>query len=131
MTSSQLMLRQLGERVGVKSLLTERDDKAWYTKGFRVGRGEALAVVLPQTLLQLWQVLQICCASNAIVLMQAANTGVTGGSTPDGNDYDREVVIVSTRRLKGVQVIDQARQVIAFPGATLTELENILAPLGR
>ncbi|MBS6031756.1 MAG: D-lactate dehydrogenase [Pantoea sp.] len=131
MTSSQLMLRQLGERVGVKNLLTERDDKAWYTKGFRVGRGEALAVVLPQTLLQLWQVLQICCASNAIVLMQAANTGVTGGSTPDGNDYDREVVIVSTRRLKGVQVIDQARQVIAFPGATLTELENILAPLGR
>ena len=131
MTSSQLMLRQLGERVGVKNLLTDRDDKAWYTKGFRVGRGEALAVVLPQTLLQLWQVLQICCASNAIVLMQAANTGVTGGSTPDGNDYDREVVIVSTRRLKGVQVIDQARQVIAFPGATLTELENILAPLGR
>jgi hypothetical protein len=33
----------------VKNLLTERDDKAWYTNGFRVGRGEALAVVLPQT----------------------------------------------------------------------------------
>jgi len=131
MTSSQHMLRQLGDLVGEKHLLTERDDKAWYTKGFRVGRGEALAVVVPQTLLQLWQILQICCASDAIVLMQAANTGVTGGSTPDGNDYDREVVIVSTRRLKGVQVIDQGRQVIAFPGATLTELENILAPLGR
>lgn len=131
MTSSQHMLRQLGDLVGEKHLLTERDDKAWYTKGFRVGRGEALAVVVPQTLLQLWQILQICCASDAIVLMQAANTGVTGGSTPDGNDYDREVVIVSTRRLKGVQVIDQGHQVIAFPGATLTELENILAPLGR
>ena len=131
MTSSQEMLRQLGEVVGAKQVLTHQDDKAWYTKGFRVGRGEAFAVVLPQTLQQLWQTLQVCVANNAIILMQAANTGVTGGSTPDGNDYDRDVVIVSTRLLKGVQVIDQSRQVIAFPGSTLTELENTLRPLGR
>jgi len=26
-------------------------------------------------------------------IMQAANTGLTGGSTPDGSDYDREIVI--------------------------------------
>ena len=131
MTTSQEMLRQLAGVVGDKQVLTDADDKAWYTKGFRVGRGEALAVVLPHTLQQLWQTLEICVAQNAIILMQASNTGVTGGSTPDGNDYDREVVIISTRQLKGVQVIDQARQVIAFPGTTLTELEQTLQPLGR
>lgn len=131
MTSPQEMLRQLSDVVGEKQLLTHSDDKAWYTKGFRVGRGEALAVVLPQTLLQLWQILQVCVTHDAIILMQASNTGVTGGSTPDGNDYDREVVIVSTRQLQGVQVIDEARQVIAFPGTTLTELEQTLQPLGR
>ena len=32
--------------------------------------------------------------------MQAANTGLTGGSTPDGDDYDREIVIISTMRMK-------------------------------
>lgn len=131
MTTPQEMLRQLADAVGDKQVLTHADDKAWYTKGFRVGRGDALAVVLPQTLQQLWQTLQICVAQNAIILMQASNTGVTGGSTPDGNDYDRDVVIVSTRQLKGVQVIDQARQVIAFPGTSLTELEQTLQPLGR
>ncbi|MXP57349.1 D-lactate dehydrogenase [Pantoea sp. Taur] len=131
MTNSQEMLRQLAGIVGDKQVLIHADDKAWYTKGFRVGRGEALAVILPQNLLQLWQSLQICVAQDAIILMQASNTGVTGGSTPDGNDYDREVVIISTRQLKGVQVIDQARQVIAFPGTTLTELEHTLQPLGR
>ncbi len=131
MTTSQEMLRQFAGIVGGKQVLTDADDKAWYTKGFRVGRGEALAVLLPQTLQQLWQTLEICVAHNAIILMQASNTGVTGGSTPDGNDYDREVVIISTRQLKGVHVIDQARQVIAFPGTTLTELEQTLQPLGR
>ncbi|NIG17226.1 D-lactate dehydrogenase [Pantoea sp. Al-1710] len=131
MTNSQEMLRQLADIVGDKQVLTHADDKAWYTKGFRVGRGEALAVILPQNLQQLWQSLQVCVAQDAIILMQASNTSVTGGSTPDGNDYDREVVIISTRQLKGVQVIDQARQVIAFPGTTLTELEHTLQPLGR
>jgi D-lactate dehydrogenase, membrane binding len=41
-------------------------------------------------------VLKACAAASKIIIMQAANTGITGGSTPDGNDYDREIVIVST-----------------------------------
>ena len=98
---------------------------------FRYGQGEALAVVLPETLLQLWQVLQVCQQHHLIVLMQAANTGVTGGSTPHGEGSDRLVLVVSTRKLKGMQVIDKARQIIAFPGSTLTDLEAGLKPHGR
>lgn len=131
MTFQNTLLSQLADAAGQQQLLTHRDDKAWYTRGFRVGRGEALAVVVPLTLRALWEVLKICVAHDAIVLMQASNTGVTGGSTPDGSDYDREVIVISTRRLRGVQVIDDNRQVIAFPGTTLTELEETLQPLGR
>lgn len=87
--------------------------------------------MLPDTLIQLWQVLQICQQNDVIILMQASNTGVTGGSTPHGDDYDRPVVIVSTRKIKGVQVIDNAQQVIAFPGSTLTELEESLKPYNK
>lgn len=125
------IIARLQQLLGSEQVLTHEESKRFYTKGFRVGNGAALAVALPQTLLQLWQVLQACVACDTIILMQAANTGVTGGSTPDGNGYDRDVVIVSTRRLKGVQVIDNARQVVAFPGSTLTELENALRPHGR
>ncbi|WP_455864782.1 D-lactate dehydrogenase [Pantoea agglomerans] len=125
------VITRLEQVLGKEQVLTREDSKAYYTKGFRVGGGNALAVAIPQTLMQLWQVLQACVACDTIILMQAANTGVTGGSTPDGADYDREVVIVSTRKLKGVQVIDQARQVLAFPGSTLTELEKALLPHGK
>ena len=125
------VITRLEQLLGKEQVLTSEDSKAYYTKGFRVGGGNALAVAIPQTLMQLWQILQACVACDTIILMQAANTGVTGGSTPDGADYDREVVIVSTRRLKGVQVIDQARQVLAFPGSTLTELEKALLPHGK
>src|SRR5208337_2931014 len=68
---------------------------------------------------------------NAIIIMQAANTGLTGGSTPDGDDYDRDIVIVSTPRIAKLRLIDHGRQVICFPGATLFELERALKPLGR
>ena len=63
--------------------------------------------------------------------MQAANTGLTGGSTPDGEGYDRGIVLISTRRLTGVQLLDGGRQVVCLPGATLDVLEKTLAPLGR
>ncbi len=124
-------LHRLSQQVGDDNVITDAYRKAWYCKGFRYGRGEALAVVLPQTLAQLWQVLKVCQEQGVIILMQAANTGVTGGSTPQGDDYDRPVVIISTRRIKGMQVIDDARQIIAFPGSSLTELEEGLKPFGR
>lgn len=126
-----LTLQQLGDLVGSDNLITDSYQKAYYCKGFRVGHGDALAVVLPETLLQLWQVLRVCQQNDTIILMQASNTGVTGGSTPHGDDYDRPLVIVSTRRIKGVQVIDDARQIIAFPGSTLTELEESLKPWNK
>ncbi|WP_241594945.1 D-lactate dehydrogenase [Rosenbergiella epipactidis] len=125
------LLNTLSGIVGNKQVLTSQDDKSFYTTGFRVGQGEALAVIIPESLSALWQVLQHCVAAEVIILMQASNTGITGGSTPDGNDYDRPIIIISTRRLKGIQVIDDGQQVIAYPGSTLTELEDILRPLQR
>ncbi len=42
--------------------------------------------------------LNACVDADKIILMVAANTGLTEGSTPNGNDYDREIVIISTLR---------------------------------
>ena len=67
----------------------------------------------------------------AAIILQAANTGLTGGSTPDGDDYDRPIVLVSTLRLTGIQLLNEGRQVLCLPGATLDRLEQTLAPLGR
>jgi len=99
--------------------------------GFRFGNGPALAVVRPGNLVEQWRVLKACVASNKIIVMQAANTGLTGGSTPDGNDYDRDVVIVSTLRIARIRLIKEGRQVICYSGSTLLQLEKALKPLGR
>ncbi|MGN6976890.1 D-lactate dehydrogenase, partial [Neisseria sp. P0006.S006] len=53
------------------------------------------------------------------------------GSTPDGNDYDRDIVIVNTMRLNIIQPINNNEQVVCLPGSTLNQLELLLKPLGR
>ncbi|GHH60281.1 D-lactate dehydrogenase [[Pseudomonas] boreopolis] len=128
---SGVLLRQLREAVGAAHVLTGEKATRRYRKGYRFGDGPVLAVVRPGTLLELWSALQAIVAAGRIVLMQAANTGLTGGSTPDGDDYDREIVLVSTLRLAGIRPIRDGRQVVCLPGATLDRLERALRPLGR
>jgi D-lactate dehydrogenase len=125
------LLDALRDIVGRRHVLTDEGSTRRYRTGFRFGTGPALAVVTPGALVELWKVLQACAAANAIIIMQAANTGLTGGSTPDGADYDREIVIISTLRMTAVRLIGEGRQVICLPGATLFELEKALKPLGR
>lgn len=125
------VLSQLQKLVGKAYVLTDDQHTRQYRQGRRFGEGHVLAVVCPGTLLEQWQVLQVSIAANCIVIMQAANTGLTGGSTPYGEDYDRPVIIMSTRRLKGIQVIHQGKQVVCLPGATLDNLEQILKPYQR
>ncbi len=125
------LLADLRRLVGASHLLTDTEQTARYRKGFRSGEGDALAVIFPSMLLELWRVLQTLVSADAIILMQAANTGLTEGSTPSGSDYDRLVVIISTLRLDKLQLIDDGRQVLAFPGSTLYQLEKTLKPLNR
>ncbi|WP_447889450.1 D-lactate dehydrogenase [Serratia fonticola] len=128
---TQAFITQLKSIVGNAQVLTGERSTERYRKGFRSGGGKALAVVFPTRLLQLWQILQTCVAADKIVIMQAANTGLTEGSTPSGQDYDRDIVIVSTLRLDHIQVLDNGKQVVGFPGSTLNKLERLLKPYGR
>ena len=124
-------INELSRLVGASHLLTDAAKTARYRKGFRSGQGDALAVVFPGTLLELWRVLSLCVEADKIILMQAANTGLTEGSTPNGNDYDRDIVIISTLRLDKLHLLDNGEQVLAYPGTTLYSLEKALKPLGR
>ncbi len=127
----ETLLGQLRAAVGAAHVLTDDQATRRFRKGHRTGEGAVLAVVRPGTLLEQWRVLQAAVAAGRIVIMQAANTGLTGGSTPDGADYDREIVLVNTLRITGVQVLGGGEQVVCLPGATLDRLEQALAPLGR
>lgn len=126
-------VERLRDIVGPRNVLTDSRRTQRYRQGFRSGEGEALAVVFPTRLLQQWQVLQACVAAGKAVVLQAANTGLTEGSTPNGGpgDYGRDVVVISTLLMNTMRVIGEGRQVVCFPGATLHGLERLLKPHGR
>lgn len=130
MNATQL-IENLTRIVGQKHIITDPAKTEQYRQGYRFGEGQALAVVRPGTLLEMWQILQECVAADVIVITQAANTGLTGGSTPSGHDYDRDIVIVNTMRIDIIQPINGNEQVVCLPGATLNRLEMLLKPLGR
>ncbi|TMN72544.1 D-lactate dehydrogenase [Pseudoalteromonas sp. S1727] len=128
--SHSSLIHALKNIVGSRYVLTSSRATAPYRKGFREGHGPALAVIKPATLLQQWHALQACVSANVIVIMQAANTGLTGGSTPT-QGCDRNTVIINTSRINDIHVLAEQQQIIALPGASLFSLEKALAPYGR
>lgn len=57
-TDNKAFLNELARLVGSSHLLTDPAKTARYRKGFRSGQGDALAVVFPGSLLELWRVLE-------------------------------------------------------------------------
>ncbi len=123
-------IQSLTDIVGSSDVLTEDSQTERYRNGWRSGGGEAEAVVRPRSLLSLWQVLEACVEHNRIVIMQAANTGLTEGSAPSGT-YDRPVVVINTLKLDRFHLVREGHQVISLPGGTLYKLEAALKPLQR
>jgi D-lactate dehydrogenase (quinone) len=125
------LLVDLRRIVGRRHVMTGERQTRRYRMGYRFGGGPVLAVVTPGSLVEQWRVALACRAADAIVIMQAANTGLTGGSTPIAEGYDRPVILVNTRRIKGIRPIDGGRQVVCLAGSSLHELESVLASIGR
>ena len=123
-------LSEVKSIVGSRHVLTGERATERFRKGYRSGEGAALAVLRPGTLLELWQVLSACVHADKIIIVQAANTGLTEGSTPKGQ-YDRDAVIINTMRIAMIHTINDGQRVVGLAGATLFQLEKLLAPLGR
>jgi D-lactate dehydrogenase len=117
--------------IGDRNVLTKEWNKLPYSKGWRYGAGNTLAVLKPDKLSDIWRILQICVEHDIIVIMQAANTGLTGGSTPFGDDYDRPVLVINTMRINNIHIINRGSQIVGLTGSTLYDLENKLKPYGR
>ena len=130
MTGSEI-IEQLKSVVGHKGVLSSKSKTAYYRSGFRSGFGGSIGVVFPKSLIELWETLKVCVDANCAIIMQATKTGLTEGSSPSGFDYDREVVIINITRIKKIILLDAGKQVIAFPGSTLHELEGELSSIKR
>ncbi len=131
MSSQKKLIEQFKKIVGSKNVLTHPSKTLFYRKGFRFGKGSALAAVIPGTILEQWLVTKICVEAKCAIIIQAANTGLTGGSTPSGKDYDRDVIIINTLRIGRIHLINNGKQAVSLSGATLHSLEDKLQKINR
>ena len=128
---SSSFLYDVAAIVGRRNVMTSAARLKFFRTGYRIGEGEALAAIQPQSLLQMWDVLKACVAHDKIVIMQAANTGLNGGSTPYGDDYDRDVVIINTLKIDDIVLLNGGKQILGYAGSTLYKLEDALEGIDR
>ena len=129
--SPDQVLDKLTNVLGASNVQADPEKNEHYRMGWRSGGGAALAVLFPQKLLEIWRSLEICVEGDCIIIMQAAKTGLTEGSTPSGNDYDRPVVVINTLAMNQLYLVNDNEQVISLPGATLHQLQSQLKAVNR
>ena len=93
--------------LGYKNVFFDDKKKSIYTSGWRMPPAKCEVVVTPTSLIKMWNTLKILNKFNKIIIMQASNTSLTGGSTPNGN-YCRKVAIVNTLKLDKILLINNA-----------------------
>ncbi|WP_406734532.1 D-lactate dehydrogenase [Vibrio scophthalmi] len=129
--NNQALIEKFIRIVGTENVLTHEKKTEYYRSGFRSGQGKALAVLFPSSLVEQWQLLQTAVDANCIIIMQAAKTGLTEGSAPSGDDYDREVVVINITRIKTLHLINDGAQIISLPGVSLHQLDKRLKSVNR
>ena len=105
-------------------------DMAGYLTDWR-GRytGAALAVVVPDTTLDVAAVVRWCAANAVPVVPQGGNTGLSGGATPDASG---RTVVLSLTRLNRIRAIDAVDNTITVEaGCTLAAVQTAAADAGR
>ncbi len=112
----------LRQAVGDAHVLTEGDLSAWEQDWRRRWRGKALAVVRPGSTAEVAAVVQACIATATAIVPQGGNTGLVGGSVPDGSGTQ---VLLSLQRLNRVRQIDDANLTLtAEAGCVLQNLQQ-------
>jgi FAD/FMN-containing dehydrogenase len=120
---------RLAELVGAAHVVTDADLRAGAETDW-TGRwhGTARAVVRPGTPAEVAAVLRACADAGVPVVPQGGNTGLVGGGVPAGVDG---AVVLSTRRLAGLEPVLADGTVVAGAGATLAAVQAHARAAGR
>jgi FAD/FMN-containing dehydrogenase len=110
MTEVGSVLGALRRAVGAAQVLTEGDLSAYEIDWRKRYHGRALAVVRPGSTSEVAAVVRACAEHGAGLVTQGGNTGMVGGSVPDGSGTQ---VLLNLTRMNRVRAID-------VPNLTLT-----------
>lgn len=97
------LIEKLRSAVGAAHVLSEGDLGAWEQDWRKRARGKARAVVRPGSAHEVAAVVRACAEAGVPMVPQGGNTGLVGGSTPDGSGTE---VVLSLTRMNKVREID-------------------------
>ncbi|GHD42555.1 hypothetical protein GCM10017083_07710 [Thalassobaculum fulvum] len=111
-------------------LLTGEDEMEPFLVDWRRRwRGRALAVAQPDTTLDVAAVLSWCNRNRVPVVPQGGNTGLSGGSVPDGSG---RAIVLSLTRLSRIRAVDPVNNTITVEaGCTLQQVQEAARAAGR
>jgi FAD/FMN-containing dehydrogenase len=122
-------LDALRDIVGASNVLTGADAAPWLVDWRERYRGQALAVVRPDTTDEVSAVVRACVAADAPIVPQGGNTGLCGGATPDASG---RAVVLSLARMNRVRGIDTANDtMVVDAGCVLQAVQDAAREAGR
>lgn len=126
MTPAQL-LKRLQEFLPPEAILSAHEDLSPYeSDGLTAFRQLPLLVVMPETEMQVQQVLRLCHAEAVPVVARGAGTGLSGGALPLANG-----VLLSLAKLSRIVHLDPlARTARVQPGVRNLAISQVATPFG-
>ncbi|MBL0726955.1 FAD-binding oxidoreductase [Piscinibacter sp. HJYY11] len=130
---STALVNALRTVVGAANVMVEGDLSAYELDWRRRYRGKALAVVRPANTTEVAAVVKLCERHGAGLVPQGGNTGLVGGSVPDGSGSQ---VLLSLQRMNKVRAIDEANLTMTVEAGCILQAvqqaaaaRNLLFPL--
>ncbi|MDN3921624.1 FAD-binding oxidoreductase [Roseateles violae] len=121
------LVESLRALLGEAGLLTS-DLDAFETDWRKRYRGRALAVARPASTEEVAAVVRLCAEQGVSLVPQGGNTGLVGGSVPDGSGRQ---IVLSLARMKRVRAIDADNLTLtAEAGCVLQALQEAAAARG-
>ena len=124
------LISRLRDALGEDAVLTDPADVAAYVTDW-TGRfaGAAAAVVRPADTGEVAAAVRVCAEAGVAVVPQGGNTGLVGGSVPDGTGRQ---VVLSLDRMRRVRAVDPvADTIVAEAGVVLQSVQEAAAAVGR
>jgi FAD/FMN-containing dehydrogenase len=122
------LLQDLNTICGQSYVLTDGDLTAYEQDWRKRSRGKALAVVRPSNTEQVAAIVKACAAAGVSLVAQGGNTGLVGGSTPDGSGQQ---VVLSLQRMNAVRSLDPANLTMTVEaGCILQNLQETAEKAG-
>ncbi len=119
------LLTGLRNALGDAQVLVDGDLSRYQHDWRKRYRGRALAVVRPADTREVAEVVKLCARHRAGIVAQGGNTGLVGGSVPDGSGTQ---VLLSLSRLNRIREIDPANLTLtAEAGCVLQAVQEAAA----